>query len=290
MSDIYLKTNSDGVGTEGIGAMAQYQIHAYAISKINNIKYAFFGFKNFQHYQNNLVTQQQFCEDINNFFNFPNELNNNVYDVYELSSISNISLLKEQFKNHDRDIVLELPSSLIMPHADSNIHNENYTNHIKNLRKNLYIKEDKKYFDKNTKNIAIHIRVKNNFDICNSQSREYFLESDKYKILNILSQSIKKFFNNEKVSIHVYSQGLIENFEFINILKNENIQIIFHIEEYPIISLYHMIESDLLIMSNSSFSYIAHLFSNNICLTRKSFYHNTCNENKYFFDGKGNIL
>ncbi len=86
---IYLSTNSNGTNTEGIGAMAQYQLHTYALSKIFNINFTFSPFINLQHYQYHNVTQKQFCDDINSFFNFPDHLKNKDYDsincyVYEI--------------------------------------------------------------------------------------------------------------------------------------------------------------------------------------------------------------
>ena len=46
-----------------------------------------------------------------------------------------------------------------------------------------------------------------------------------------------------------------------------------HIEEYPTISVYHMANADVLVMANSSLSYIAHLYGKCFTIARDSFYH-----------------
>ena len=71
---IHLFTNADGNQTEGIGAIAQCQIHTYTLSKLFGINYASTKFKNLQHYQE-YDTQENFCNDVTNFFNFPNQIN-----------------------------------------------------------------------------------------------------------------------------------------------------------------------------------------------------------------------
>ena len=82
MNKIYFTTNSNGNHTEGIGAMAQYQIICYVLSKLYNTEYYFTGFKNLTHYQYFDITQEQWCKDITDFFNFP------ISEVSDLPRIS----------------------------------------------------------------------------------------------------------------------------------------------------------------------------------------------------------
>ena len=70
---IYLYTKADGLQTEGIGAVAQCQIHTYTLSKMLNIGFASTKFENLMHYQEH-DTQENFCRDVTNFFNFPNQI------------------------------------------------------------------------------------------------------------------------------------------------------------------------------------------------------------------------
>jgi len=67
---IYFTTNSDGNDTEGIGAMAQYQIICYTLSKLYDTNFYFTGFKNLTHHQYFNITKEQWVSDIDTFFNF----------------------------------------------------------------------------------------------------------------------------------------------------------------------------------------------------------------------------
>ena len=67
---MYIFNRADGKQTEGIGAVAQCQIHAYTLSKMLNVDYTSTSFKNLQHYQEH-STQEEFCQDVTKFFNFP---------------------------------------------------------------------------------------------------------------------------------------------------------------------------------------------------------------------------
>ena len=67
---IYLYTSADGKNTEGIGAMAQYQIHTYTLSRALGVEFIGQNFTNLQHYQK-YSTQEQFNMDCSKFFNFP---------------------------------------------------------------------------------------------------------------------------------------------------------------------------------------------------------------------------
>jgi len=72
---------------------------------------------------------------------------------------------------------------------------------------------------------------------------------------------------------------------------HENHTISFHIEEYPIISLYYMINSDVLVMANSSFSWISHLYGNHelVCM-KQGFNHPMYSLNLKEIDKNGNLI
>ena len=71
---LYIYTPADGKHTEGIGAMAQYQIHAYNLSQaIIGARFLGRDFTNLQHYQG-YGTQEEFCKECTEFFNFPNRV------------------------------------------------------------------------------------------------------------------------------------------------------------------------------------------------------------------------
>ena len=98
---MYIFNRADGKQTEGIGAVAQCQIHAYTLSKMLNIDYTSTNFENLQHYQEH-SSQEQFCQDVTKFFNFPKsqgfvDIDNPVY----FERIDNQFL---DFVNKNRDV------------------------------------------------------------------------------------------------------------------------------------------------------------------------------------------
>ena len=98
---MYIFNRADGKQTEGIGAVAQCQIHAYTLSKMLNVDYTSTNFENLQHYQEH-SSQEQFCQDVTKFFNFPKsqgfvDIDNPVY----FERIDNQFL---DFVNKNRDV------------------------------------------------------------------------------------------------------------------------------------------------------------------------------------------
>jgi len=60
-----------------------------------------------------------------------------------------------------------------------------------------------------------------------------------------------------------------------------------HLDEHPLTSLYHMIKSDIRVMSNSSMSYLAALYSQGLSIARDNFPHKTLNT--VYTDYEGNF-
>lgn len=280
---IYLSTSSDGNNTEGIGAMVQYQICIYALSKILNVKFAFFPFKNIQHFQYYNISQEHFCDDINKFFNFKTELKNNNYKIINTNLDNHFYQLLEKYKNTEEEIILNILHSNIINNNNNLLETIKEKKILLNLKNNLFLDDNKKYFNKDYFNVAFHIRKRTQTDCDDSPIREYFSNSSKEKIINLISE-VNKRHSDKKLLFHIYSQGQESDFNFLN-FKN----IKFHIEEYPTISLYHMINSDALIMSNSSFSYICHFLGDSICYVRDNWNHKIYSKKKFTFNEKGFI-
>jgi hypothetical protein len=241
-TNVFFTTNADALKREGIGATAQYQIICYVLSKIHDTKFYFTGFKNLHHYQYFNTTQENWDQESNEFFNF---------------KISSFLVVTQETKILNLDY-------LYLIHKMNKIIDEPKTREILlELKNNLKLCENQKYFKNNKKNIAIHIRKFTQTDCCTSSDREYFNEERKDIYLNY----IKKL-DDKDHAFHIFSQGEEKEFEF---LKKENVFL--HIEENPLVSLYHMINADFLIMANSSLSYVAHLLGNHEkCFGRSNFW------------------
>lgn len=268
-SNIFISTSSDGLKREGIGAVVQYQIICYILSKIHDTQFYFTGFKNLHHYQYFDTTQEKWDQEITEFFNFKTS----PVLTHDIIHINNDhSFLKNL--NAKETIILNLEGLYLMRTLHKIINEPKTREILLELKNNLKLKQEQKYFESDKKNIAIHIRKFTQTDNCTSTNREYFTEARKDIYLN----HIKRLDDKNHV-FHIYSQGTEEEFKF---LKKENV--ILHIEENPLISLYHMINADFFIAANSSFSYIAHLLgTHEKCFGRSNFWHKWKKETNLIF-------
>lgn len=276
---IYLFTSADGVQTEGIGAVAQCQIHTYTLSRMLGVGFASTKFKNLQHYQE-YDTQENFCKDVTDFFNFPNQIEPSSDSVkFEHIDQSFLDFI-EKNKNRDDDVYVEIAKWDLMRFADSN--HDKWAPIISELASRVDIDDSMKYFDDNKLNISLHIT---NFiegrDNDRSEQREQFVQGNKKEKYYVhLLQRFDEILNNRGASLfvdkvyHIYSRsqtpGDLKQFEAFT---NLGLDVRFHIDEHPLISLYHLINSDIKVLSNSSFSYISSIFGEGLSIARTNFQH-----------------
>jgi len=273
---IYLTTNSDGNHTEGIGAMAQYQLFCYALSKHLNVKFIFDGFKNLQHWQYCSKNQETFVKEVNTFFNLPCTESYFLKDINKIT-ISSINHL-EEILSLDKDVVIELCPKFLIDYGQSNIEIIEKNNWIKDLFSN--IKPYKINTDSNDLtnffNIDVHIRKYTKTDCDPSSIRDLYESSKEQYYCNIINNLIK-IYSSKNIKIKIHSQGFESDFNIFNNYDNVHLCI----EEHPLKSLYSMITSDVLVMANSSLSYIASLYRSKITYKKDTFYHNTYKNNVY---------
>ena len=277
---MYIFNRADGKQTEGIGAVAQCQIHTYTLSKMLNVGYVSTNFKNLQHYQEH-STQEKFCEDVTKFFNFPNSqaiesVDDSVY--FERVDQNFVDFVKNNQK--DDDLYVEIGNIDLMRIADNNY--QIWEPFIKELSPLVFFDQDKYYYDDEKLNIALHIT---NFiegrDNDRSLSREQFVQGNKKEqyYINLL-QKFDQIFNKDSKTgslekeYHIYSRsqtpGDLTQFESFTKL---GLPIKFHIDEHPLTSLYHLIKSDVKVLSNSSFSYISAIYGEGVSIARTNFHH-----------------
>ena len=274
---IYLYTKADGLQTEGIGAIAQCQIHTYTLSKMLNIGFASTKFENLMHYQEH-DTQENFCRDVTNFFNFPNQIEPPSDSVFFDHLDQSFFNFIEENRDGD-DIYVEISNKDIIRVAISNT--DKWSPYIADLSKLVDIDDSKKYFDDDKLNVSLHIT---NFiegrDNDRTPQREQFVKGNtKEQYYITLLQKFDRIFNQvgpaqftDKV-YHIYSRsqtpGDLEQFEAFTKL---GLDIEFHIDEHPLVSLYHLIHSDVKVLSNSSFSYMSALYGPGINIVRDNFF------------------
>ena len=277
---MYIFNKADGKQTEGIGAVAQCQIHTYTLSKMLNVGFVSTNFKNLQHYQEH-STQEKFCEDVTKFFNFPNSqaiesVDDSVY--FERVDQNFVDFVKKNQK--DDDLYVEIGNIDLMRIADNNY--QIWKPFIKEISPLVFFDQDKYYYDDEKLNIALHIT---NFiegrDNDRSLSREQFVQGNKKEqyYINLL-QKFDQIFNKDSKTgslekeYHIYSRsqtpGDLTQFESFTKL---GLPIKFHIDEHPLTSLYHLIKSDVKVLSNSSFSYISAIYGEGVSIARTNFHH-----------------
>lgn len=264
----------DGFGTEGIGSMMQYHILLRFLTDFLGVDFTYPGSTNFAHQSYSGYSEKEYFGLIDTFFNFPNITTewDEVINVTEMTSDLFSSI--EEHKNNDRKILINLSNchrqiESICGQNVSDIFTQERVDKIKN---NL-IFEGKKYFDENI-NISLHIRTANPNDIpseITSPYREkYNFERDFNRYQNLIN-FLKENTKDQLATLHIHSQGFTTDFsEFLPLITdNFNIQI--HIDDHPVSDLYHMSNADLLIMSNSSFSWVASLLNSNQKIARDNF-------------------
>jgi ACT domain-containing protein len=211
---------------------------------------------------------------IDTFFNFPN-LKNDWDRVYNITDINDeLFSLIENNKNNDEKVLVNLSNChRQLANICSQKLSELFTKERIDQIKNKLVFDGKKYFDDGV-NICLHLRTSNPSDIPSeivSPLREYYVrESEFYRYKNLI-EFLKKNTENQKATLHIHSQGFTTNFEEFLGFESNNFSVQLHIDDHPVSDLYHMVNSDLLIMSNSSFSWIASLLNSNQKIVRDNF-------------------
>ena len=231
-------TDLDGKNTEGLGSVLQLYLHLYAYGKIFKKEIELPDFKNLTHYQHENITKSAFHNIVNSFLPFNTEN-------------------KESFNN----IFVE-PNHLLRFFGELFLNKKKV--YIKELSKKIKYSSDL-YF-KTNKTISIHIRNINKIDTDFNKNREYLSTEKRLFYNNLLNYLVDKYKDYE---IHVFSQGDEKEFTFL-----VDFPITFHLNTPLMETFYHLTISNILVTSNSSLSWTAHLFGNNKRVyARANFFH-----------------
>ena len=248
-------TRNNGDNEEGLGSILQSQLHLYAYCRIMNYEPCLSKLTNISHYQYIGETSENYDKKINDFFSF--------------------------FSSEDQDGEYINPNWLIRDWG------EKYNKEKKYFIQELYQKLNytgPNYFNTNKKTVSIHIRSKNNEDVCNDKNREYFNTQKEKYFINLIGHLKEKYGDN--LDIHIFSQGNEESFKkFV-----DEFNCILHINDDILTTMYHLINSNILLTSNSSLSWCSHLFGKNECVySRNNFFHSWYSET-ILVDVHGNII
>lgn len=279
---IYLTTNADGLNTEGIGAMVQYQLFCYSLSRHLGVEYLFEGFRNLNHWQYNGTDQETFVRSVNDFFDLPTTDQTPSQGVQKISIASIDDQIYDLLK-FEGDLIIDINPSALMNYGQLNIATIEENGWIKSLRPRIGFKTGT-YSENTDFCITVHIRKYTQTDCDPSPVRDLYDDSKREYYVNLI-KSLNNKFSDRNPKVKIFSQGSISDFEFLNHFENVEL----HIEEHPLASLYSMINSDVFVMSNSSLSYIASLFRDSITFKKINFYHVTYDLNIYIVSEEGEI-
>ena len=246
--------------TEGVGSQYQKIIELYAVIKKYNLKYIHIPLQIGHNYNND----KDWNEKWDRFFNFKKLSNNDEVDIEKLEKYFITEKLTEEtiFMNKN-------PNILYLYFHTFNIFYKNPEYYFKNIQKDLInaydeINNDRKLiYDKNKTNIAIHIRVYNNYD--NEGEYENYLKgdcpfyftADMYeKLINELKE---KYTNSE---IHIFSQEEYFDIKFKKLRNIKDIKL--HFDDMDAFdTFHHLCKADVLVMGLSSFSIVAAYYNKN---------------------------
>jgi hypothetical protein len=151
-------------------------------------------------------------------------------------------------------------STFVENNIDEYFENE----HLEFIKKCFWENKNKNYFNNDRFNVSIQIRRENSHDSGCAGERATTPNQYYLNIMNLIREKYK----NKNILFHIYSQGSIKNFvEFMG----EDVY--FHLDEDIINTFIGMVASEVLVISPSSFSYVAALISDGE-IYYKQFWHN----------------
>ena len=224
---------------DGFGGQYQRVIQAYIYCKLHNLNFVYDNFKQVEHNYNN--------------------------DTEYINKLETLINLKDNICNlHENMHHTRLVNSNVSKYFEQNIDKCCENEHLEFIKKCFWENKNKQYFNNDKFNVAIQIRRANLHD--RGRAGERVTTPNQY-YLNIMN-SIREKHKDKNILFHIYSQGNIK--DFIDLSGND---VQFHLNENTIDTFIGMVASKVLVISPSSFSYIAALISDGEVYYKK-FWHN----------------
>ena len=229
---------------DGFGAQYQRTIQTYIYCKIHNYNFVYDYLKNVEH---NYDNDNEYIFKLEKLIN----LKNNILNIDESMKVEHLdfgSTVREYFENNI-DYCCE-------------------TEHMKFIKECFWENKNRNYFNNNKINIAVQIRRENSHDLSVGGAGSRTTTPNSY-YLNIMNNIREQYKNSEKqLLFHIYSQGDKNQFEDFN---NDDVELYLN---YDVIETFMgMVTAEKLIISPSSFSYVAALLSDGE-IYYKPFWHN----------------
>lgn len=227
--------------SDGFGAQYQKIIQTYIYCKIHNLNFAYSPIKEIEH---NYYNDKEYINNLEKTMN----LKNNIINVASDMNVERLDFGK-----------------IVREYSDSNIDKCCENEHMKFIKDCFWENKNRDYFNNDKLNVAIHIRRANLHD--KGRAGERVTTHNSY-YLNIMNTIRKKYENNKNVLFHIYSQGDVSKF-----MDLANSDVKFYLNYDIVESFIGMVAADILVISPSSFSYVAALISDGE-IYYKNFWHN----------------
>jgi len=249
---------------EGVGSQYQKIINLYAVIKKYNLKYIHIPLEIGHNYNNDKDWNQKW----DTFFNFKKLSNNDEIDIDKLDKYFLTGYISEEtiFRNRNPNILYFYFHTFDIFYRDP----EYYFKDIQNDLINAY-DETNNYrtliYNKTKTNIAIHIRVHNNYDnegeyekyskSDTSNEERYYFTADMYE--KLIKDLKTKYPNSD---IHIFSQEEYFDIKFKKLREIEDIKL--HFDDMDIFDTFnHMCKADVFVMGLSSLSIIIAYYNKN---------------------------
>jgi len=238
--------------SDGIGSTIQVYLLCYGLSKLTNLGFYFSSFGEILNFDKDGKSNEEHTQQWNSFFNLNKVSTNSLLDGELISMLDSTQLIQ----NLNKEVLDQMKPYLL------------------NLKNIIQYGPKKNYFKPDKINIGIHIRqfVENQDNDPNPIRRCFDGSPDKINYYSNLLNNLKQIKNS---NIHIFTTGK-EN--ILDFLLDQNVFI--HYNESSFSDMFHLIMSDILVMANSSFSYVAHLLNGGETYVDRSFYHPTYSSSK----------
>ena len=212
--------------TDGFGAQYQKMIETYILYKYNGLNVAYKPFTNIEHNYNN--DPEYICK-LENLIN----LKDNIINVNANMNLHHVDFCNLVWHNFEYNIDILCDSE-----------------HMNFIKQCFWKNKNKNFYNNDKINVAIQIRRENSHD--KGLAGERATTPNSY-YLNIMDHIRKK---HKNVLFHIYSQGNISQFHE---LIGDDVK--FYLNHDIIKTFIGMVASNILVISPSSFSYVAALIS-----------------------------
>jgi hypothetical protein len=274
-----ISVNSDTHYTNAIGAALQWQLWTFCLSKLYNKNYYFNGFKRIEHFEFENMESKDFDLSFDKFFNL---------EKHSVASTSKILKIYDDPLTGIQEKSVYKNRRMIQRTFDRNINKIYKKNIFLELKNEIKISN---FIVRDAINVSIHLRVLNNLDLEFDDIDSFKLfnkDPNSVKRVNRLIAQIEQKYPLKKIFFHLVIQNPDKKLKEVKINNPIN-SLKVHSDLNVYESLKLLISSDILVCSNSSFSYVAHIISGSESYFSSDFRYKIYPNSRYY-DDFGNIL